>query len=205
MEGKIGDCPRIESIAHLRQVSSKYPNILSHPATVGLKHYDDLNERMPRQEASEILNVVRTALVAIGHQDLLCTACGSFRRGKSHCGDVDVLVRGGASDGAAQNILARLVETLSQPPTHAVHMSAAEPPAGFLTDHLVHVECYHDGHTYGTSAAYMGVCRLSATHLHRRIDIKVYPREQYAFALLYFTGDAYYNRYRDYLPYTYRL
>jgi DNA polymerase lambda len=199
------NCPRIESIAHLRQVTSKCPNILSHSATVGLRHYEDLNERMPRQEASKILEVVRAALVVLGHQDLLCTACGSFRRGKSHCGDVDVLVRGGASDGAAQNILARLVEKLTQPCAHAVHVGvAAPPPPGFLTDHLVHVEPYHDGRAYGTSAAYMGVCRLSATHLHRRIDIKVYPREQYAFALLYFTGDAYYNRYRDNLPFIYR-
>ena len=201
MEGKKDDCPRIESIAHLRQVSSKYPHILSHPATVGLRHYEDLNERMPRQEAREIRDVVRAALVALGHQDLLCTACGSFRRGKSHCGDVDVLVRGSASDGAAQNILARLVEKLSQPRTQAVDVSVAVQPQGFLTDHLVHVEPYHDSRAYGTSAAYMGVCRLSATHLHRRIDIKVYPREHYAFALLYFTGDAYYNRYRDDMPF----
>lgn len=28
----------------------------------------------------------------------------------------------------------------------------------------------------------------------RRIDIKVYPREQYGFALLYFTGSGQFNR-----------
>ena len=28
----------------------------------------------------------------------------------------------------------------------------------------------------------------------RRLDIKVYPKEQYGFALLYFTGSDYFNR-----------
>ena len=41
----------------------------------------------------------------------------------------------------------------------------------------------------------MGVCRLpGAGRLHRRIDMKAYPGVQGPFALLYFTGDAYFNR-----------
>ena len=40
---------------------------------------------------------------------------------------------------------------------------------------------------------YMGVCMLPDSKA-RRIDIKVYPKEQYGFALLYFTGSDYFNR-----------
>ena len=41
----------------------------------------------------------------------------------------------------------------------------------------------------------MTVCRLRGEGaLHRRLDIKVYPRELLPFALLYFTGSDYYNR-----------
>ncbi len=41
----------------------------------------------------------------------------------------------------------------------------------------------------------MGICKLEGEgHLHRRIDIKIYPREQYGYAILYFTGSAYFNR-----------
>jgi len=40
----------------------------------------------------------------------------------------------------------------------------------------------------------MGVCKLDLDEYYRRIDIKVYPRSQYAFALLYFTGSDYFNR-----------
>lgn len=39
--------------------------------------------------------------------------------------------------------------------------------------------------------SYMGVCRLpGAGHLHRRIDLKAYPRHQFPFAVLYFTGES---------------
>lgn len=41
---------------------------------------------------------------------------------------------------------------------------------------------------------YMGVCRLSPAHLHRRLDIKVYPRRSFGFAMLYFTGSDHFNR-----------
>ena len=41
---------------------------------------------------------------------------------------------------------------------------------------------------------YMGVCQVPGQPRARRIDIKVYPKEQYGFALLYFTGSDYFNR-----------
>ena len=39
----------------------------------------------------------------------------------------------------------------------------------------------------------MGVCEFD-DQTHHRIDIKHYPLEQYAFALLYFTGSGMFNR-----------
>ena len=41
---------------------------------------------------------------------------------------------------------------------------------------------------------YMGFCRLNESSFVRRIDIKTYPKSAYPFALLYFTGSAYFNR-----------
>ena len=42
----------------------------------------------------------------------------------------------------------------------------------------------------------MGVCKVPTIEnaLARRIDMKVYPKEQFPFALLYFTGSAHLNR-----------
>lgn len=39
----------------------------------------------------------------------------------------------------------------------------------------------------------MGVCKFE-DETHHRIDIKHYPLEEYAFALLYFTGSGMFNR-----------
>jgi hypothetical protein len=45
-------------------------------------------------------------------------------------------------------------------------------------------------------ASYMGVCRVLHPHSHhRRIDIKIYPKYLYPFAILYFTGSDHFNRY----------
>ncbi|EAW49767.1 polymerase (DNA directed), lambda, isoform CRA_j, partial [Homo sapiens] len=58
---------------------------------IGLKHYSDFLERMPREEATEIEQTVQKAAQAF-NSGLLCVACGSYRRGKATCGDVDVLI-----------------------------------------------------------------------------------------------------------------
>ena len=44
------------------------------------------------------------------------------------------------------------------------------------------------------SMSYMGICRLTPSSPHRRIDIKMYPSHKFAFALLYFTGSDHFNR-----------
>ena len=42
------------------------------------------------------------------------------------------------------------------------------------------------------SQTFMGICKVAKAF--RRIDIKVYPRSQYGYAILYFTGSAQFNR-----------
>ncbi|XP_037660529.1 DNA polymerase lambda isoform X3 [Choloepus didactylus] len=79
---------------------------------IGLKHYDNFLERMPREEAAEIEQMVRESAQALNPR-LLCVACGSYRRGKATCGDMDVLVT--HPDGwSHQGILSRLLDSLRQ-------------------------------------------------------------------------------------------
>lgn len=140
---------------------------------IGLKHYDDFLERMPRAEAAEIEQTVRESAQAL-NPGLLCVACGSYRRGKESCGDVDVLVT--HPDGRShRGILSRLLESLRQ--------------QGFLTDDLVSQE------ENGQQQKYLGVCRLPGPgRRHRRLDIITVPYGEFACALLYFTGSAHFNR-----------
>ena len=65
---------------------------------------------MPRQEAEGIGNVVMATAHCIDAA-LQCEVCGSFRRGRSTCGDVDVLVS--HPDGIShQGVMAKLLERL---------------------------------------------------------------------------------------------
>ncbi|XP_023402567.2 DNA polymerase lambda isoform X1 [Loxodonta africana] len=140
---------------------------------IGLKYYGDFLERMPREEAAEIQQTVQESAQAL-NPGLLCVACGSYRRGKATCGDVDVLIT--HPDGRShQGIFSHLLDSLRQ--------------RGFLTDDLVSQE------QNGQQQKYLGVCQLPGPRRrHRRLDIIVVPYSEFACALLYFTGSAHFNR-----------
>ncbi|KAF1481449.1 DNA polymerase lambda, partial [Pygoscelis antarcticus] len=83
---------------------------LTSQQAVGLKHYTDFLERMPREEAAEIEQTVRQAALAL-KPGLVCVACGSYRRGKPTCGDVDVLVT--HPDGQShRGVFSKLLDSL---------------------------------------------------------------------------------------------
>lgn len=60
---------------------------------IGLKYYEDLCKKIPRSEVQEITNIVQRAINTLFSENgLLVETVGSFRRGKSMCGDVDILI-----------------------------------------------------------------------------------------------------------------
>jgi len=99
---------------------------------------------------------------------------GSYRRGKADSGDIDILITH-KRRARLQGVLRKIVNEL-----HRLE---------FLTDDL-------SSTMDDNSTIYNGVCclpgRLSA--LHRRIDLKVFPRDEFGVALLYFTGSENFNR-----------
>lgn len=145
---------------------------LTRQQQIGLKYYDEFLERMSREEAGKIEEVVKKAALDI-NPGLEAFACGSFRRGKPTCGDVDIIVS--HPDGKShEGVMARLLEILKS--------------SGFLTDDLTLAE-------NGMQRKYLGVCKLPGENTkHRRLDIIVVPYNEWACALLYFTGSDYFNR-----------
>ncbi|TSK17976.1 DNA polymerase lambda [Bagarius yarrelli] len=146
---------------------------LTHTLRIGLKHYHDFLDRMPRSEAAAIEKTVRGAAHSV-NPELLVMACGSYRRGKPTCGDVDVLIT--HPDGEShKGVFSKVLQILHQ--------------SGFLTDDLVSHE------ENGEQKKYLGVCVLPGPgQRHRRIDVIVVPHNEFACALLYFTGSAHFNR-----------
>uniref|UniRef100_A0A131XSZ4 DNA polymerase n=1 Tax=Ixodes ricinus TaxID=34613 RepID=A0A131XSZ4_IXORI len=140
---------------------------------IGLKHFHDFLEKMPREEAGEIADTVAKAALSL-QPGLTVVPCGSYRRGKSMCGDVDVLISH-AELSALDGLLNRLLQLLRS--------------SGFLTDDLA------VPHGTGVPSKYMGVCRLDRPgSKHRRLDVFVIPPDELACALLAYTGSAHFNR-----------
>lgn len=129
---------------------------------------------MPREMATNISEIVFKAVKDIYGANVKVQACGSYRRGKPTCGDVDILVTR-TDDKPVKGMLEPILVKLEK--------------QGFLHERLGNTRLSDKG-----SEMYMGVCKAPKDTHFRRIDIKVYPKEQFAFALLYFTGSDYFNR-----------
>lgn len=160
----------IRSIEDLR----KKQDLLTNHQKIGLKYFEDFNLRMPRATATQIESIVKKAVHSIYGTKVQVQACGSYRRGKPTCGDVDILITRTDKEpvsGMLEPILLKLEKDK------------------FLHERLGNTRKSNQG-----SEMYMGVCKAPTDSHYRRIDIKVYPQDQYAFALLYFTGSDIHNR-----------
>jgi DNA polymerase lambda len=165
-----------KTLGDLEAVSDE--QIVNRQQRIGLRYFEDFGTRIPRAEVELIAEKVRQALDGLlpGCQVVIC---GSYRRGNQTCGDVDLLVTH-ENEEKLQSVLRALISNLSD--------------SGFLTDHLAMPSeaCSSCGQPW--SLSYMGVCCLDDSHRHRRIDIKVYPQQVFAFALLHFTGSEHFCR-----------
>jgi DNA polymerase lambda len=149
---------------------------LSPGQVMGVELYEDLLSRIPREEVAQLYDKIRTTALGIDPK-LSVEPMGSYRRGDSSSGDLDILItRDPSADGITHaRVLRQLVQSLHR--------------QGVLTHDL---SIPHDW--YGLEAKWMGVGRVDASSKHRRIDILCIPHEQYGAALLYFTGNAHFNR-----------
>ena len=153
----------------------KHPEVLNEHQALGLKYYEDLQQRIPRAEVEQIINKVQQRVDELserkGTYEMI--ACGSYRRGKPSSGDIDLLIT--RKDGKPWgDFLYKLVKSLEDE---------------LITDHITLPNMGSHG-----SETYMGWVMLKEVGIHRRLDIKIYPREHFAFAVLYFTGSQNFNR-----------
>ncbi|ESK89489.1 dna polymerase lambda [Moniliophthora roreri MCA 2997] len=153
---------------------------LSKAQKIGLQYYDDINDRMPREEASAIFALIKPIALSIDPA-LYIEIMGSYRRGKADCGDIDILITRPIHDGKThEGVLSRLLARLR-----------AE---NILTEDLALPE--HDPEEGDLEAIYRGLCCLPEKEgaRRRRIDFLTVPWKSKGAALLYYTGDDIFNR-----------
>jgi DNA polymerase beta len=129
-----------------------YKTDLTHHQLIGLKYIDDLNKSIPRSVIEEVEQFLNTF-------DFICMICGSYRRGKSESGDIDILIQDNGID------LKFIIDLLTK--------------KKFLIDHL----------TNNGKTKYMGICKIPTFSQYMRVDIRLINKSSFPFAILYFTGN----------------
>ncbi|XP_060671610.1 DNA polymerase lambda isoform X2 [Ziziphus jujuba] len=114
----------------------------------------------------------------IPRKEVVIVCGGSFRRGKASCGDLDVIIT--YPDGNSHKGFL---------PKYVKHLKDMK----FLREDLVFSTHSEEGTDSGVDT-YFGLCTYPGSELRHRIDIKVYPRDIYAFGLIAWTGNDVLNR-----------
>jgi len=157
----------ITTIQQLRQEAKKNPKLLTKNQHAGLKYYEDLQERIPRQEMDEHEDVLQMLIPE--ESDFSIEIVGSYRRGAETSGDIDVLIR---------------------VPEHLTEKEAIKHFKMYikLLDGFGYIEeilAQGDKKCMAVSRIYNGKAR--------RLDLLLTPSNEYAYALLYFTGSDKFN------------
>jgi DNA polymerase/3'-5' exonuclease PolX len=156
------------SIPQLREAIKKNPKLLNDKQKIGLKYYEDLLERIPRAEMEEHRDILHT-LLPDEMADYDTEIVGSFRREAVSSGDIDVLIRvpDGTDSKTAKDNLALYVQMLQ----------------GF--GYIEEILALGEHKCMAISRMYNGKAR--------RLDLLMTPDEEYAYAILYFTGSDRFN------------
>ncbi|CAA6670060.1 unnamed protein product [Spirodela intermedia] len=150
---------------------------LSHAQRLGLQYFDDIKKKIPREKAKEMESLLQKVGGAI-LPGVIIVCGGSYRRGKAFCGDLDMIIT--HPDGQShKGFLAKYVKYLKD--------------IKFLREDLVFSTHSEEGTDSGVDT-YFGLCTEPDLDQRHRIDLKVYPRDIYAFGLIAWTGNDVLNR-----------
>jgi DNA polymerase/3'-5' exonuclease PolX len=148
--------------------NTQYLKELNYGQLIGIKYFNDIQERIPRKEIEYLDKILKHILK---DKDIEYEICGSYRRGCSDSGDIDILLTSKDTD---KNYLVTFIYTLIK--------------LDILKDHL----------TMDGNKKYMGMLKVPSKEFtkYRRVDIIFKNYDNFAPSLLYFTGSANLNKER---------
>ena len=159
----------IRSIADLREAVAKNPKLLNEKQKIGLKYFEDIQERIPRKEMEqhekEILKIVSNI-----DKSFKAIVVGSYRREAVSSGDIDVLI------GYPEGMLEKDAEVKFK------EIVQEFEDKNYITDILAK----------GPKKC-LAVAKLTNEEKSRRLDLLLTPPEEFPYALLYFTGSDKFN------------
>lgn len=139
---------------------------------IGIEHYDEFNERMPRSVVEKHYEIVKTSLEKIDPK-AEAILMGSYRRGLPDCGDIDVII---TKKNTQLKDLAPILTELRK------DLSAKD-----------FIQCSLSGPREENSKWY-GASTIPGDPKWRRLDFLLVPWSQRGAALIYYTGNDLFNR-----------
>ena len=153
-----------QGITTIEQLRANQKQLLNDTQIVGLKYYEDILKRIPRQEIEEYNNLFKNIFKdQIKNPNSSYEIVGSYRRRAADSGDIDVILTSNSSVFFTTfiDILIKqkiIVEVLSRGPS----------------------KC-------------LVIARINPSSTARRVDFLYTTKEEYPFSILYFTGSKIFN------------
>lgn len=119
---------RVYDLAQLRRKVGKGTIVLNRMQQYGLKYYDDLNTRVPRDDVAAIGQRIKHTLISL-QPDIQVAIAGSYRRGALSSGDIDIIASGVQYN---DTLLRNLVAVLESDPNYVDIMSIGRERLTFL-------------------------------------------------------------------------
>ena len=156
----------VKTISELRERQNELLNDIQ---KVGLKYYEDIQQRIPRSEIEEFKDIFKTSFdkVSTDSNDKF-EIVGSYRRGAQTSGDIDVIITGNSGE-----IYKKFVDELLK--------------TGII------IEVLSRGQSKTLVIAKLPETDDQSPKVARRIDFLYAPPNEFAFAILYFTGSKIFN------------
>ena len=156
----------ITSIDALRLSVVKDPKLLTTAQKAGLKYYNDIQQRIPRSEIDEFKTAFSKIFESVVSTGSSFEIVGSYRRGAIDSGDIDIIITNKNDD---TTIFDKVLDVL-------------------IKDKII-VEQLSRGKTKSLTI----IKTLPGNTPLRRVDFLYTAPDEYAFAILYFTGSKVFN------------
>ena len=152
-----------KGINTIDELRARQAELLNDIQRVGLKYYEQIQERIPRSEIKEYESIFKTTFENVFVPDSDFEIVGSYRRGAETSGDIDVIITGQTGE-IYKSFVNELLKT------------------GVIIEVL----------SRGQSKTLV-IAKLPGNRTARRIDFLYAPIDEFAFAILYFTGSKMFN------------
>ena len=140
------------------------PDLTTANMKIGIKYFDDIETRIPRAEIDKYKDIITPIFNKATPEGSTFEIVGSYRRGANNSGDIDIIVTNDENNKKAfTDFLDKLIE-----------------------DKIV-IEVLSRGKSKSLTIAQI------PGHRPRRVDLLYAEPDEYAFAILYFTGSRVFN------------